>query len=92
MRFAWRYVVMSAFIFWLGGFTFYISIVVPAGTKVQEDALARRQAGQIDDFLAWHDGAGVQHIAFLTHDIVHAVRTFADRGVGFAETPSRRFS
>jgi 4-hydroxymandelate synthase len=47
-----------------------------------------RQAGQIDDFLAWHDGAGVQHIAFLTTDIVHAVRTFAGRGVGFAVTPS----
>jgi hypothetical protein len=35
-----------------------------------------------------HDGAGVQHIAFLTTDIVHAVRTFAGRGVGFAVTPS----
>jgi 4-hydroxymandelate synthase len=55
-------------------------------TIIQPDLT--RQAGQIDDFLAWHDGAGVQHIAFLTHDIVHAVRTFADRGVGFAETPS----
>ena len=47
-----------------------------------------RRAGQIDDFLAWHDGAGVQHVAFLTKDIVHAVRTFTGRGVGFAETPS----
>jgi 4-hydroxymandelate synthase len=47
-----------------------------------------RQAGQIDDFLAWHDGAGVQHVAFLTDDIVRAVRTCADRGVQFAETPS----
>lgn len=47
-----------------------------------------RRAGQIDDFLAWHDGAGVQHVAFLTNDIVHAVRTFTGRGVGFAVTPS----
>jgi 4-hydroxymandelate synthase len=47
-----------------------------------------RQPGQIDDFLAWHDGAGVQHIAFLTKDIVHAVRTFASRGVEFAVSPS----
>jgi 4-hydroxymandelate synthase len=46
-----------------------------------------RQAGQIDDFLAWHDGAGVQHIAFLTEDIVQAVRTFTGRGVEFAVTP-----
>ena len=47
-----------------------------------------RRAGQINDFLAWHDGAGVQHIAFGTADIVHAVRTFAGRGVEFAMTPS----
>jgi 4-hydroxymandelate synthase len=47
-----------------------------------------RQAGQIDDFLAWHGGAGVQHLAFLTEDIVQAVRTFAERGAGFAVTPS----
>ena len=47
-----------------------------------------RQPGQIDDFLAWHGGAGVQHLAFLTDDIVRAVGTFADRGVGFAASPS----
>ena len=54
-------------------------------TIIQPDLT--RQAGQIDDFLAWHDGAGVQHIAFLTKDIVHAVRTFTARGVEFAMTP-----
>jgi 4-hydroxymandelate synthase len=47
-----------------------------------------RRPGQIDDFLAWHHGAGVQHVAFGTDDIVRAVRTFADRGVEFAPTPS----
>jgi 4-hydroxymandelate synthase len=47
-----------------------------------------RQHGQLDDFLDWHGGAGVQHIAFRTHDIVTAVRTFAARGVGFASTPA----
>ena len=52
------------------------------------EPVLHRRAGQIDDFLAWHGGAGVQHVAFLTDDIVRAVRTFADRGVGFAVTPS----
>ena len=47
-----------------------------------------RRAGQIDDFLAWHDGAGVQHVAFLTKDIVKAVATISARGVEFALTPS----
>jgi 4-hydroxymandelate synthase len=48
----------------------------------------RRRAGQIDDFLTWHGGAGVQHLAFRTSDIVGAVRTFGGRGVGFAATPA----
>ena len=47
-----------------------------------------RKTGQIDDFLAWHDGAGVQHVAFLTKDIVRAVRTLTGRGVEFAVTPA----
>jgi 4-hydroxymandelate synthase len=62
----------------------------PAGgatlTIIEPDV--NRQAGQIDDFLAWHGGAGVQHLAFLTQDIVHAVRTFGERGAGFAVTPA----
>jgi 4-hydroxymandelate synthase len=47
----------------------------------------RRQPGQIDDFLSWHAGAGVQHVAFRTSDIIKAVTTFSGRGVGFLSTP-----
>jgi 4-hydroxymandelate synthase len=47
-----------------------------------------RQAGQIDDFLAWHDGPGVQHLAFLTDDIARAVTTCTGRGVEFTVTPA----
>ncbi|MEN3356842.1 MAG: 4-hydroxymandelate synthase [Mycobacteriales bacterium] len=43
--------------------------------------------GQIDEFLAKHVGAGVQHVAFRTGDIATAVRTLAERGVGFLSTP-----
>ncbi|GAA1408935.1 4-hydroxyphenylpyruvate dioxygenase [Catellatospora coxensis] len=50
-----------------------------------------RRPGQIDDFLSWHAGAGVQHVAFRTNDIVTAVRTFAERGVGFLSTPQTYF-
>lgn len=46
-----------------------------------------RSPGQIDDFLRWHGGAGVQHVAFRTGDIVSAVRALAGRGVPFASTP-----
>jgi 4-hydroxymandelate synthase len=54
-------------------------------TIIQPDM--SRQSGQIDDFLAWHGGAGVQHLALSTDDIVAAVRTFSGNGAGFAETP-----
>ncbi|GAA1242045.1 4-hydroxyphenylpyruvate dioxygenase [Kitasatospora nipponensis] len=46
-----------------------------------------RQAGQIDTFLADHDGAGVQHLALRTADIATAVRTARSRGVEFLATP-----
>jgi 4-hydroxymandelate synthase len=46
-----------------------------------------RAPGQIDDFLRWHGGAGVQHIAFSADDIVATVRTLGERGVRFASTP-----
>ncbi|MFI9007898.1 4-hydroxyphenylpyruvate dioxygenase [Actinosynnema sp. NPDC053489] len=47
----------------------------------------RRQPGQIDDFLTWHAGAGVQHVAFGTDDIVRAVSALAEKGVRFLGTP-----
>jgi 4-hydroxymandelate synthase len=46
-----------------------------------------REPGQIDRFLKDHDGAGVQHIAFLTSDIVASVRELGSRGVEFLTTP-----
>ena len=58
-------------------------------TMIEPDPL--RRPGQIDDFLAWHGGAGVQHVAFATADIVTAVRTLASRGVAFAKTPASYF-
>jgi 4-hydroxymandelate synthase len=45
------------------------------------------EPGQIDDFLKSHDGAGVQHLAFLTNDIGGAIRTMSARGVDFLTAP-----
>jgi 4-hydroxymandelate synthase len=47
----------------------------------------RSVAGQIDDFLKRHGGAGVQHIAFETDDIVRSVTTLSDKGISFLTTP-----
>jgi 4-hydroxymandelate synthase len=46
-----------------------------------------RKPGQIDRFLAAHDGAGVQHIAFRTDDIVTSVAGLTANGVGFLDAP-----
>lgn len=48
---------------------------------------AGRRPGQIDGFLAAHDGPGVQHLALRTRDIATAVRTLGSRDVEFLTTP-----
>ncbi|HKN53158.1 MAG TPA: 4-hydroxyphenylpyruvate dioxygenase [Amycolatopsis sp.] len=47
-----------------------------------------RERGQIDDFVQWHGGAGVQHVAFTTDGITRTVGALARRGVRFVSTPS----
>jgi 4-hydroxyphenylpyruvate dioxygenase len=42
---------------------------------------------QIDEFLEAYGGAGVQHLALATDDIVTTVRELGRRGVGFLEVP-----
>lgn len=48
--------------------------------------------GQIDDFLKNHDGAGVQHMAFSTGDIITSVRGLTDRGVELLSTPTAYYT
>lgn len=43
--------------------------------------------GQIDDFITANEGAGVQHVAFTSRDIVRSVSTLQDHGVAFLTTP-----
>jgi 4-hydroxymandelate synthase len=50
-----------------------------------------QEPGQIDTFLARHGGAGVQHVALATDDIVTAVRTLRSRGVRFLATPDEYY-
>lgn len=46
-----------------------------------------QEPGHINDFLADHGCAGVQHIAFATDDLVAAVDAIGDNGVEFMSTP-----
>ncbi|MFD0888103.1 4-hydroxyphenylpyruvate dioxygenase [Streptosporangium algeriense] len=46
-----------------------------------------RDPGQIDQFVKDHGGAGIQHVAFTTGDIVRAVSTLREDGIEFLSTP-----
>ncbi|MGW3957503.1 4-hydroxyphenylpyruvate dioxygenase [Streptomyces sp. NPDC004752] len=68
-----------------------MSKVVADGTRkvkfpINEPALARKKS-QIDEYLEFYGGAGVQHIALNTGDIVDTVRTMRAAGVEFLDTP-----
>jgi 4-hydroxyphenylpyruvate dioxygenase len=69
-----------------------MSKVVADGSRkvkfpINEPALGKR-ASQIDEFLRYYGGPGVQHIALATDDIVAAVRSMRAAGVDFLDTPA----
>ncbi len=53
---------------------------------INEPADAARKS-QIDEYLEYYGGPGVQHIAVSTTDIVRTVEALAARGVAFLRTP-----
>lgn len=68
-----------------------MSKVVADGTlkvkfPINEPAVSKKKS-QIDEYLEFYGGAGVQHIALATNDIVRTVRTMRDNGVAFLDTP-----
>ncbi|MFF4971802.1 4-hydroxyphenylpyruvate dioxygenase [Streptomyces sp. NPDC001083] len=68
-----------------------MSKVVADGTlkvkfPINEPAVAKKKS-QIDEYLEFYGGAGVQHIALNTNDIVQTVRTMSAAGVQFLDTP-----
>jgi 4-hydroxyphenylpyruvate dioxygenase len=65
-------------------------VVADGNRKVKfplnEPALGKRKS-QIDEYLEFYGGPGVQHIALATDDIVASVRAMAAAGVEFLRTP-----
>ena len=53
---------------------------------INEPAEGKRKS-QIDEYLEFYEGAGVQHIALATRDIVATVAELTARGVPFLRTP-----
>jgi 4-hydroxyphenylpyruvate dioxygenase len=53
---------------------------------INEPAEGKRKS-QIEEYLEFYGGAGVQHVALLCDDIVATVEALRERGVRFLETP-----
>jgi 4-hydroxyphenylpyruvate dioxygenase len=54
---------------------------------INEPAEGKKRS-QIDEYLDFYQGAGVQHIAIATDDIIHTVSELRSRGVEFLTIPS----
>ncbi|MEY9965777.1 4-hydroxyphenylpyruvate dioxygenase [Streptacidiphilus sp. MAP12-16] len=68
-----------------------MSKVVADGTRkvkfpLNEPAVAKKKS-QIDEYLEFYGGPGVQHLALATNDIVATVRAMRAAGVDFLDTP-----
>lgn len=68
MRTLRRYLVLVALAFWLGGFTFYVSVVVPVGTRVLGSPM--RQGLITRQVTVWLNLAGTLALPVLALDVI----------------------
>jgi 4-hydroxyphenylpyruvate dioxygenase len=54
---------------------------------INEPAEGKKAKSQIDEYLEFYNGPGVQHIAVATHDIISTVSALKSRGVQFLRVP-----
>lgn len=57
---------------------------------INEPAEGKKKS-QIEEYLEYYEGEGVQHIAVATHDIVKTVRALKARGVEFLSAPPKTY-
>jgi 4-hydroxyphenylpyruvate dioxygenase len=65
-------------------------VVADGSRKVKfpiNEPAAGKKKSQIDEYLEFYGGPGVQHIALSCDDIVAAVRGMREAGLGFLDTP-----
>lgn len=72
-------------------YTALMSKVVSNGSgyikfPINEPAAGKKKS-QIDEYLEFYRGAGVQHIAIATHDIIRTVSELRRRGLAFLQVP-----
>lgn len=58
---------------------------------INEPAEGKRRS-QIEEYLDFHAGPGIQHIALATRDIVHTVSRLQEQGVEFLRVPHTYYS
>jgi len=58
---------------------------------INEPATGRRKS-QIQEYLDFNNGPGVQHIALLTNDIIETVTELKKNGIEFLRTPNNYYS
>ena len=58
---------------------------------INEPARGKKKS-QIDEYLDFYRGPGVQHLALATDDIIKTVTTLRDRGIEFLQTPTSYYA
>jgi 4-hydroxyphenylpyruvate dioxygenase len=58
---------------------------------INEPAAGKKKS-QIDEYLEFYGGPGVQHLALATDDIIHTVSTLRDRGIEFLKAPTTYYA
>ena len=58
---------------------------------INEPAKGKKKS-QIDEYLDFYRGPGVQHLALATNDIIHTVTALRDHGVEFLSTPTSYYA
>jgi 4-hydroxyphenylpyruvate dioxygenase len=73
-------------------YTSLMSKVVSSGNErikfpINEPAAGKKKS-QIDEYLEFYRGPGVQHMALATNDIIHTVTELRSRGIEFLRVPT----
>ncbi|HVW58416.1 MAG TPA: 4-hydroxyphenylpyruvate dioxygenase, partial [Puia sp.] len=58
---------------------------------INEPAEGKKKS-QVEEYLEFYKGEGVQHVALATHDIIETVTQLRDRGVEFLQVPASYYN
>ena len=56
------------------------------------EPISRQERSQVDNYLLHNNGPGVQHIAYLTQDIVNTIKYITKQGIEFLKVPASYYA